>query len=112
MCAAGLKNRTYQISSHCFIVSKSSVSIFFQNVDGTNLLTDVTAKPKKPNLYATQLLSILFTDEEIRNGCVEPRDANGKKDVLDQEKINLIKSRLHKHFVTIYSTKILHISTV
>ena len=68
--------------------------IFSQNVGGINLLTDVSAKAKKPSLYATQLLSILFTDEEIRNGCVEPRDANGKKEVLNQENINLIKKCL------------------
>jgi hypothetical protein len=66
---------------------------FFQEVGGIKLLTDVPAKSKKPNLYATQLLSIQFKEEELINGCVEPRDSKGKKKVLSQEKINLIKSK-------------------
>ena len=41
---------------------------FFQEVGGINLLTDVPVKSRKPNLYATQLLSILFKDEELING--------------------------------------------
>jgi hypothetical protein len=45
-------------------------------------------------LYATQLLYILFTHEEIRKGCVEPRNTNGKKEVLDQEKIIFLKKQV------------------
>jgi hypothetical protein len=48
---------------------------------------------KKPSLYATQLLSNLFTEEEIAHGCVEPKDPNSKKPALNQEKINLLKSK-------------------
>ena len=57
-----------------------------------NLLQDIPAKFKKPNLYATSLLSQLFTDEEMREGSVEPGE-QCKKRALDQEKINLIKSK-------------------
>ena len=60
-------------------------------VGSVNLLQDVAAKFKKPNLYATSLLSHLFTDEEMREGAVEPGE-NCKKRLLDQDKINLIKS--------------------
>ncbi|XP_022787345.1 dihydroxyacetone kinase 1-like isoform X2 [Stylophora pistillata] len=59
--------------------------------NGTNLLIDVQAKQKKPKLYATALLSVLFTDEEMRNGCVEPKDGGARKPPLDQSKINMIK---------------------
>ena len=62
-------------------------------MNGIHLLNDVTAKARKPSLYATQLLSYLFLDEEIREGCVEPIADGNKKEVLDQEKINLIKSK-------------------
>jgi hypothetical protein len=56
-------------------------------------LRDICAKFKKPNLYATSLLSYLFTEEEMRDGYVEPSE-NCKKRALDQEKINRIKSKL------------------
>lgn len=59
--------------------------------NGTNLLIDVQAKQKKPKLYATALLPVLFTDEEMRNGCVEPKDGGARKPPLDQYKINMIK---------------------
>lgn len=70
-----------------------------------NLLTDVPAKAKKPSLYATQLLSHLFTEEEMRNGCVEPKDPKSNKPALSQEKINLLKSRLNTIKMRVYRTK-------
>ena len=62
-------------------------------VRNINLIQDVTARSKKPTLYATALMSYLFTDEEMRESCVEPKE-NGKKKALDQSKINLIKSKV------------------
>ena len=61
----------------------------FQN--GTNL-ESVPCKAKKPNLYPTALLSHLFTDEQMRCGCVEPKEGS-KKNVLNQSKVDLIKSK-------------------
>lgn len=46
------------------------------------LIKDVAAKVKKPTLYATSLMTHLFTNEEMRNGCVEPKDGT-KKASLD-----------------------------
>ena len=65
-----------------------------QIVGGINLIVDVPAKAKKPTLYATALMTHLFTNEEMRQGSVEPKETHpskGKK-ALDQTKINLIKS--------------------
>ncbi|XP_031569742.1 uncharacterized protein LOC116304190 [Actinia tenebrosa] len=59
--------------------------------NGINLLTHVNSKARKPKLYATALLSILFSDEDMRNGCVEPKDGGSKKPALDQAKIDLMK---------------------
>ena len=61
---------------------------------GTNLIADVPIKAKKPTLYATALMTHLFSDEETREGCIEPREGNSsKKTPLDQTKINIIKSK-------------------
>lgn len=70
-------------------------SVQFQIVGGVHLIKDVAAKVKKPTSYATSLMSHLFTNEEMREGCVEPKDGaplNGKI-ALDQTKVNLIKSK-------------------
>jgi len=41
----------------------------------------------------------LFTDEEMKEGCVEPKEnAGSKKKALDQTKINLIKKCIRKKF--------------
>ena len=56
------------------------------------MINDVSVKSKKPTLYATALMTHLFSDEEIRESSVEPRES-GKKKALDQNKINLIKSK-------------------
>ena len=61
-------------------------------VENINLIQDVTTRSKKPTLYATALMLYLFSDEEMRESCVEPKE-NGKKKALDQSKINLIKSK-------------------
>ena len=37
-----------------------------QIVGGINLIVDVPAKAKKPTLYATALMTHLFTNEEMR----------------------------------------------
>ena len=63
----------------------------FKVVKGVNLLKEVPAKNKKPTLYATALLSYLFIDQELREGCAEPAK-EGNKRPLDQNKINLLKS--------------------
>lgn len=67
-------------------------------------MQDINAKFKKPNLYATNLLSHLFTEEEMREGAVEPGE-HCKKAALDQEKINLIRSKflqyIYKNNVTV-----------
>jgi len=49
-------------------------------------------KAKKLTLYATALMSHLFSDEEMRQGSVEPKETSKGKKALDQTKINLIKS--------------------
>jgi len=67
---------------------------FLKIVGGTNLIVDVPVKAKKPTLYATALMTHLFSDEEMREGCVEPREGNSsKKTPLDQTRINIIKSK-------------------
>ena len=40
----------------------------------TNLIVDVPVKAKTPTLYATALMTHLFSDEEMREGCVEPKE--------------------------------------
>ena len=70
---------------------------------GTNLFVDVPIKAKKPTLYATALMTHLFSDEEIREGCVEPREENSSmKTPLDQTKINIIKSKSVSSFMMHY----------
>ena len=61
-----------------------------------NLFLDINTKFKKPNLYATCLLPHLFSEEEMREGAVEPGE-HCKKAALDQERINKIKSKLLQH---------------
>ena len=56
------------------------------SVGGINLIVDIPAKAAKA------LMSHLFTNEEMREGSVEPKESKGKK-ALDQTKINLIKSK-------------------
>ena len=69
---------------------------------GTNLIV-VPIKAKKPTLYATALMTHLFGDEEIREGCVEPREENSSmKTPLDQTKINIIKSKSVSSFMMHY----------
>ena len=73
-----------------------------QSVGGINLIVDVPAKAKKPTLYATALMTHLFTNEEMRQGSVEPKETHpskGKK-ALDQTKINLIKSEYPLTYIT------------
>ena len=79
----------------------------FQIVNGVNLLTDIPAKPKKPSLYATQIRSHQFTDDEMANGCVEPKNPSGEKTPLNQEKINLLKSKF-AHNTCNYMGKYVH----
>ncbi|KAK2562515.1 hypothetical protein P5673_014182 [Acropora cervicornis] len=66
-------------------------------VENINLIQDVTTRSKKPTLYATALMLYLFSDEEMRESCVEPKE-NGKKKALDQSKINLIKKCIRIKF--------------
>lgn len=61
---------------------------------GTNLIVDGPVEAKKPTLYATALMTHLFSDEEMRVGCMESREGNSsKKTPLDQTRINIIKSK-------------------
>ena len=62
------------------------------------MIDDIPAKAKKPMLYATALMSHMFTNEEMREGSVEPKESKGKK-VLDPTKISLIKSKYPLHNV-------------
>ncbi|KAK2548491.1 hypothetical protein P5673_031272 [Acropora cervicornis] len=52
---------------------------------------------KKPTLYATALMSHMFTNEEMREGSVEPKESKGKK-ALDPTKISLIKKCIRAKF--------------
>ena len=67
------------------------------------MIVDVPAKAKKPTLYATSLMTHSFSNEEMRQGTVEPKDTHtsskGKK-ALDQAKINLIKSEYALIYIT------------
>lgn len=67
------------------------------NVGGVNLIVDIPAKAKKPTLYATALMSHMFTNEEMREGSVEPKESKGKK-ALDPTKISLIKKCIRAKF--------------
>ena len=60
------------------------------------MIVDIPAKAKKPMLYATALMSHLFTNEEMRERSVEPKESKGKK-ALDPTKISLIKSEHPMH---------------
>lgn len=60
-------------------------------VGGINLIIDIPAKAKKPTLYTTALMSHLFSDEEMRQGSVEPKETSKGKKALEQTKINLIE---------------------
>ena len=51
----------------------------------------MSAKSKKPTLYATVLMTRVFTDKEMREGAVEPKETNLKKKAPDQNKINIVK---------------------
>lgn len=62
------------------------------------MIVDIPAKAKKPTLYATALMSHVFTSEEMREGSVEPKESKGKK-ALDPTKISLIKSEYPLHNV-------------
>ncbi|XP_067029901.1 uncharacterized protein [Acropora muricata] len=64
---------------------------------GTDPEFDVTTRSKNPTLYETALMSYLFSDEEMRESCVQPKE-NGKKKALDQSKINLIKKCIRIKF--------------
>lgn len=87
----GLQRLKYQVVS---LMSFSSFSFSLKIVGGTNLIVYVPVKAKKPTLYATALMTHLFSDEEMREGCVEPREGNSsKKTTLDQTRINVIKSK-------------------
>ena len=53
-----------------------------------NLIIDIPPRA----LYETALMSHLFSDEEMRQGSVEPKETSKGKKALEQTKINLIKS--------------------
>ena len=68
-------------------MSFSSFCLFFKIVGGTNLIVYVPVEAKKTN-------SLCYGDEEMREGCMEPREGNSsKKTPLDQTRINIIKSK-------------------
>ena len=75
-----------------------SHSFLFFNSGGVNLIVDIPAKAKKPTLYATALMSHSFTNEEMRQGSLEPKESKGKK-ALDPTKISLIESEYPMHNV-------------
>ena len=50
---------------------------------GTNLIVDVPVQAKKPTLYATALMTHLFSEEETRERCVEPREGNSSELIYD-----------------------------
>ncbi|CAH3182643.1 unnamed protein product, partial [Porites evermanni] len=47
-------------------------------VGGVHLITDVSGNSKKPTLYATALMAHLLTDEEMKDGSVEPKESTRK----------------------------------
>ena len=77
-----------------FIKCINIFSLLKQIVGGIKLIADIPANAKKLTLYATALMSQLFSDEEMREGSVEPKETKGKK-ALDQSKVNLIKSEYY-----------------
>lgn len=75
-----------------FIKKINIFSLLKQIVGHINLIAHIPAKVKLPTLHS--LMSQLPNDEEMREGCVEPKKIKGKK-ALDQSKINLIKNEYH-----------------
>ncbi len=61
---------------------------------GPSKLMDIPFNPLNINLLATKAMSLLFTPVEISEGYVEPSDAQDDYQPLDQERIDLIKSKI------------------
>lgn len=55
--------------------------------NGINLMTGHI--PSKPALFATQKLSVLFTNEELQTQTIEPTKKSGKEP-LDPQRIELL----------------------
>ena len=55
--------------------------------------TELTEEPRTtlPTKYAINLAKLLFSNEELMNGIVEPLKENKIKVTLDQTKVNKIK---------------------
>lgn len=70
----------------CFCSISSSQQIVVQR-NQLILIIDIPAEAKKPTLYATALMSHLFSDEEMRQGSVEPKETSEGKKALDQTKL-------------------------
>ena len=51
----------------------------------------VSFNPSNINLFGTKILNILFDDEDLGTGTIEPGRSN--KPTLDLDKINLIKGK-------------------
>ena len=66
------------------------MSLFQELQNGENLL-DID-KGQYPTKYAIKLAQKLWTDEELKNGIIEPKNTQSKKDLLDQDRVKLIKS--------------------
>ena len=61
------------------------------------MITDVSENSKKPTLYATALVAHLLTDEEMKDGSVEPKEST-KKNSSGPSKSKLIKSKYLVYF--------------
>lgn len=55
------------------------------------MIVDIPAKANEPTLYGTALMSHVFTNEEMGEGSVEPKESKVRK-ALDPTKINFIKN--------------------
>ena len=88
--------------SNCLLQCFCSVSSSQQTVVQRNqliLIIDIPAKAKKPTLYATALMSHLFSDDEMRQGSVEPKETSEGKKALDQTKINGIRGECKNKYL-------------
>ena len=75
---------------YCVVTIFFILSLFQELQNGENLL-DID-KGQYPTKYAIKLAQKLWTDEELKNGIIEPKNTQSKKDLLDQDRVKLIKS--------------------
>ena len=67
----------------------------FKVYNGIDLL-NLKAPPKEPTRYATKVVGVLFTKEELLTGMVPPVNEKYGRTAPDSEKILLLKSKYYQ----------------